>query len=319
MSFWKNRVALLLFILLLVTAATVSATVKKEINKSFTVGEGGELLVNTEIGTIEVLTSTGNELTVDVILDSRTSKESRAEDMFEDFIIDFEQDGDNVSIYAEYDGNRSWSLFGNRRKNLKVKYEIRVPKSYNIDLETSGGSIGVGDLVGKVNVRTSGGSLHFEDIDGTIKGRTSGGSITVETCTGDVDIKTSGGSINIGHVSGTVDAKTSGGSINVDEVMGAIDAVTSGGSIKATITKQPADDCQLRTSGGGVSLNLADGLDVDLDASTSSGRVRSDFEDNDRKKYRSKKRKSSLRTSVGQGGPEIYLRTSGGDIRINKI
>ncbi|MEZ5359330.1 MAG: DUF4097 family beta strand repeat-containing protein [Candidatus Zixiibacteriota bacterium] len=307
--------AFLLILALLLMVSAASATVKKEIHKEFTVQPGGELLVNTEIGSIEVLTGSGNQVTVDVILDSRTTKESRAEDMFEDFSIEFEQSGDNVNVYAEYDGNnRGWFNFGNRR-NLQVKFQVRVPEKYDIFLETSGGSIGVGDVIGEVDVKTSGGSLHFEDIDGPIKGRTSGGSITILSCNGNADIRTSGGSIDIGRVQGTVDAHTSGGSIKVDEVMGSIDATTSGGSIRASITKQPANDCVLKTSGGSVTLELADNIDVDIDAHTSSGRVSSDFDDSNRQT----KRKSSLRTSIGKGGPEIYMRTSGGNIRINKM
>lgn len=307
---------LLLLVLLILACATVSASVKKEIHQEFTVASGGELMVNTEIGSVEVLSGSGNRVVIDVILDSRTSRDSRAEEMFEDFEIEFEQDGNNVNVYAEYDGrDRGWFNFG-RRNRLQVKYEIRVPETYNIYIETSGGSIGIGDIKGEIDVKTSGGSLHFEDIAGYIKGRTSGGSITIVSCDGDADIRTSGGSIKIGKVLGDVDAHTSGGSIRIDEVMGTIDATTSGGSIKANITKQPDNDCVLKTSGGSVTLYLADDLDVDIDARTSSGRVYSDF---DGKSDRYGKRKSSLRTSIGKGGPEVYMRTSGGNIEINKI
>ncbi|MCK5127119.1 MAG: DUF4097 family beta strand repeat protein [candidate division Zixibacteria bacterium] len=312
------RLMALLSIAVLLLASVVSASIKKEINKEFEVGSGGELTLETEIGSVEILTTDENKVYVDVVLDSRTSKESRAEDMFEDFEIDFEIDGDNVNITAEYYGNRNniFNLFGSR-KSLRVKYEIRVPAKYDIFIETSGGSIGVGDVEGKVRVKTSGGSLHFEDIKGPVKGRTSGGSIVLESCKGYADIKTSGGSIDIGHVEGEVEAHTSGGSISVDEVMGAIDASTSGGSIVARITKQPQNDCRLTTSGGSVNVYLTPDINVEIDARTSAGRVRSDFEETSSKK-RSSKRKSRLVTTIGNGGPEIYLRTSGGDIRIHE-
>ena len=312
---WIGLAAAMMILLI----ASASGSVKKEIKKEFSVKPGGELNLETDRGSVEVLTTTENKVIISVKLDSRTSKESRAEEMFEDFEIEFTQDGNNVTIDAEYfgDDSRTFNFFGSDRRNLQVKYEILVPKKYNVFVNTSGGSIGVGDIEGAIRVRTSGGSLHFEDINGPVKGKTSGGSIVLESCRGTADVRTSGGSIQIGHVEGDVEAHTSGGSISVDEVMGSIDASTSGGSISAYITKQPTNDCSLKTSGGSVRVNLASDVSVDIDARTSSGRVRCDFVDDYDSRY--SKRKSSLQTSIGKGGPELYLRTSGGDIRINEI
>ena len=123
----------------------------------------------------------------------------------------------------------------------KVEFNIRVPKSYNLDVETAGGSIKIEDLTGKV------------------------------------DAHTSGGSIKLGRIDGLVDVNTSGGSIKVEEVTGTVRAHTSGGSIKASISKQPTGDSKLTTSGGSITVYLADDIAVDLTARTSGGRVRSDF------------------------------------------
>ena len=60
-----------------------------------------------------------------------------------------------------------------------LEYRVTTPREFSVELETSAGSISVGDLKGEVNGRTSGGSLRFGKIDGPVRGRTSGGSITL--------------------------------------------------------------------------------------------------------------------------------------------
>jgi DUF4097 and DUF4098 domain-containing protein YvlB len=116
-------------------------------------------------------------------------------------------------------------------------------------------------------------------------------------------------------VKGNVVARTSGGGIHVDDVMGSIDARTSGGSVTARISRQPEDDCRLTTSGGSVTVSLAKDIRVDVDASTSGGRVSTDFPVT----LRGEISKRSLRAKINGGGPELYLRTSGGSIHIREM
>jgi len=297
--------------------AVTSAAVKKDIVKEFNVASGGLLTVETDRGSIEVVSSSDEKVTVEISLNSRTSDQDRADEMFEGFEVNFDQNGNDISVTADYygDNDRGWRFWEDHSSNkLQVKFFVTVPRKYNISLNTKGGSISVGEIIGEIDVCTSGGSLSFGNIEGQVIGKTSGGSITMEDCNGRIDVRTSGGSITLGYIKGDVIAHTSGGSIEVEEVKGAIDASTSGGSITARIAEQPADDCRLTTSGGGVTIYLADGLNMNLNARTSSGRVNTDIPVS----LRGRLKKSSIMAEIGNGGPELYLRTSGGNINISE-
>jgi DUF4097 and DUF4098 domain-containing protein YvlB len=282
-------------------------------DKSFDVHSGGLLTLDSDRGTVIVETNTENKVLVEITLESKTRDKERAKEIFDDFVIDFNQDGDNVTIEADYKRDRDF--WGNDRNNLRVEFMISVPEEYNLDLTTGGGSISVDNLKGDIEASTSGGSLNFEEIKGNVNGRTSGGSIKLKKCDGLATVKTSGGSIDIGQVKGDVDAHTSGGSIEIDEVLGVIDASTSGGSVTAHITGQPADDCRLTTSGGSVNVYMNEEVAIDVDAKTSAGYVETDFPIT----VRGKLKKSILRGVINGGGPELYLRTSGGNIHIYSI
>ena len=286
----------------LLSSATAFADV---VERTFSVHPGGKLTLDTDLGSVEVRSAPGNQVRVRVEREVRSGADK-------DFELNFEQRGDDVLV----EGNKSggdwgWS-FWNR---YKVHFEIVVPEEYNLELETAGGSIKIADLVGDVDCHTSGGSIRIDDIDGQVDCRTSGGSIHVGRVEGSVNAKTSGGSITIDRSGGSVVAKTSGGSVTVNEVLGSIEASSSGGSVSARLTSQPLADCRLTTSGGRVEVTLAGPIAVDLDAKTSGGRVHLEMPVT----ISGSVSKTSVRGTLNGGGPQLYLRTSGGSIYVKEM
>ena len=303
-----------LFIILFIVPFSVYGTTEGDIKKTFNVGSGGQLRLESDIGSIDVRSHNRNTLDVEVLFEPRRGGSRRLKDFLDDFDVDFQHRGKDVTIIAEYQKER-WKFWDSIGKYIRVRFVVTVPSQYNVNLKTSGGSISVDDLEGEVVSRTSGGSLEFGRIKGPVKGNTSGGSIRLSSCESNADVKTSGGSITIGSVRGDVYAHTSGGSIHVDEVMGTIDATTSGGSVTASISRQPEDNCRLTTSGGGITVHLDRDIKVDVNARTSGGRVRTDFPVT----IRGEISKRSLKAKINGGGPEMYLRTSGGSISIREL
>lgn len=303
---------------------------ESHIHKAFSVAPGGHLSIKADRGSIEVHAGASDKVEVTV---TRQPQRGAPKDILERHHVTFSQEGNDVNIVAEMPEKSRGFLGGNRNNNLKVHYVVSVPTKYNVNLNTSGGSITISDLEGEARAGSSGGGLKFGAINGPVHGRTSGGSITVHGATQNVDVSSSGGDIHIGDTGGNVQAHTSGGSVHIDGAKGSViagtsggnielrstagpvEAHTSGGSILATLSQQPAGPCTFKTSGGGIELKLAAQAAVDLEAGTSGGTVSTDFPitgENPAKK-------SHLRSKVNGGGPKVVLGTSGGSIRIHKI
>jgi hypothetical protein len=306
---------LLIALLCLFANCIIYGNIEDRVTKVFTVGQGGTLTLECDLGSIAVRGEETDSVEVEILREVRTSDEKKAEEILKDYDIQFSPKGPDVSIQAKYKKRGLRGFWNNIGKYLRVKYMIIVPSEYNVDLQTKGGSISVQDLRGEVKSNTSGGGLNFDNIDGNIYGRTSGGSIKIGTVKGSTDIHTSGGSITIRLAEGPVDAQTSGGSITVEEVMGTIKAHTSGGSVKATITRQPESDCRLTTSGGTITVFLSDDFDLNLNAETSGGNVQADFPI----ALSGDLSKRSIQGRMNGGGPELYLRSSGGSIYLKKL
>jgi len=303
----------LLFLLL---GQSALADTTKEINKQFDASGGEFLSLDTEFGDVEIISGGESRIEVNILMKARTNKESLAQEWFEDFEVEFEQEDGELYITGDYEKSHS-SRFWQRPQTRRVwvKYSITVPAGLDITIRTAGGDIMAGDLDARVDLKTSGGDIQLERIKGDVKAGTSGGDILIGECTGSTDVRTSGGDILIRKAEGDVSARTSGGDISVEEVLGAVEASTSGGNVKAYIASQPQHDCSLTTSGGNVVVYLDEHVNLDLDAQASGGRVRADF----KMKVNGKITKNAIRAELNDGGPELYLRTSGGRIDLNKI
>ena len=316
----------------IVLAAAVEEPILEKIEKTYDVKSGGNLTVLSEFGAIEIQTAEQEKVEVVVTKEAKSKPVGAVEKMLADFELVFEHVGSDIHIRGDFKHDREhwWKQFNLAR----IHFLITVPQQYNVDLNTLSSDISVANLTGDVRVKTSGGSLCFQSITGPVLGHTSGGSIEVVDVKGDVQVRTSGGSIRLGAIQGFVSGRTSGGSIKVVDCSGGTDvrtsgggiwlggigknvtARTSGGSIEANMAISPQSECSLRTSGGRITLTLIPDVAVDLEAKASGGRVLTDFAVDST--IQGKVPKNRLEGSINGGGPLLKLRTSGGNIHLQK-
>lgn len=298
---------------LLLGANVAEAKITRTVEKTFTVQPGGHLQATTQGGDITIRTADAPEVHVRVVQVIRASTEEEADELLEKFSLRLDQAGNDVTAEAKYERRNPGSWFGNWPP-VSASFIITVPKTYNLNLNTSGGDIAVDSLSGDVHARTSGGDLKFARIDGDLDGGTSGGDITLLEGTARARLTTSGGDIRVERAGGLTEVSTSGGDISLQSVARLVKATTSGGDVHAVITEPLAQDTLLSTSGGDVDVAIAPGTGFHLDANTSGGDVRADGLTITLEKGGNGKNK--LVGAVNGGGPRLKLHSSGGDIRI---
>jgi len=264
---------------------------EEHIRKSVAVSSATRLLLKVDRGSLRI--EPGSEKTVDVEVYFHGSPHR-------DYRLDVSQQGAEILATGEFrNAFQPWFigwLFDGGDLN-KIEYRVTMPRAFNADVETAGGPIFVSNLDGQVRAHTSGGPIRVEDVGG------------------DMDVSTSGGPISIERNSGRVRAHTSGGPIEIREARGAVNASTAGGPVDASLVAQPKDQWRLTTSGGAINVSLKRDIHVDLDASTSGGRVRTDFPVT----VSGDRHPSELRTPINGGGPLLYLHTSGGGIEVREV
>jgi DUF4097 and DUF4098 domain-containing protein YvlB len=223
------------------------------------------------------------------------------------FNVEFSQDANTVRVTGRAE-KRAFRLFDNN--SLQVRYEIHLPKNFNLHLETAGGNIVLSGVDGSLQGETSGGDLNLSDLSGTVHMHTSGGNISLRNTRGDLVAETSGGNIRGENVSGSIHVETSGGNITFRESDGKLYASTSGGDIRVSLTDNKGID--VSTSGGSITLTLPKTISANVQAETTGGDVTCDFS------FAGHLRDGSLNGTINGGGNLIKAETSAGDIVINE-
>jgi hypothetical protein len=299
--------------LLLASPSFLEAKITRTVEKTFSVESGGKLMAVTQGGDITIRTADTQQVHVLVKQVIRTSTEQEADAILKKLTLTLEQAGNDVIAESKYEPRGPGKWFGSWPP-VSVSFEVTVPKHFNLNLNTSGGDIAVASLRGDVRARTSGGNLKFDRIDGDIDAGTSGGHIWLKEGTARAKLHTSGGNIEVERAGGPTEVSTSGGNIRLKSVEELLSATTSGGDVQALITGPIKRNLNLSTSGGKVVVEVAKDTGFRLDASTSGGEVRADGITITLEKGANGK--NQLVGSVNGGGPELKLRSSGGDIRI---
>lgn len=321
------------FLVLMASCLAASASTEDQINKRFDAQPGGRIEVDIDFGGIAVVGGASNEVTVSVYRKVSRRSESAEVAFLTNHPVTITQEGSTVRVESHSISKLNASEWFSSGSS-EGRYVITVPAQFAAKLNTAGGGIKVSNFIGNTEVHTSGGGLDFVRVQGPINGSTSGGGIRADDCEGAIRITTSGGGIRVHGGSGSLEGgssgggvtvaefkgavrvHTSGGGIDIENVAGDIDGSTSGGGIKVGFASAPASPARLTTSGGSITASLPEKTAFNLDAATSAGKVSTDFPVTT--VVKGKQDSGSLRGTVNGGGPELYLRTSGGGIHIKQ-
>ncbi len=282
------------------------------------VRDGGKLFVRADFGSIGVKAGPSGQMNCQIRLRAYRANVDEARRYFRAYEVTLRtlENGDVMLVGR--------STRPQEHRGLSVDYEINVPMKFNLDLETNGGDLNVGNLDGEFRGRTAGGDITSGDLSGPVQvvtsggdirlgnigqrteARTAGGDIHLNDIKGDVVLQTSGGEIVVGNIGGSVSAESAGGDIVLRGASGPVRADTAGGQIQIG---QCQDTVRVETAGGNIRLHGARGLviaqsaggSIDLfrigsavRAATAAGPILVDFDAN-----RNSFAPSQLETSVG--------------------
>jgi len=315
-------------LLLVIAAATASALSEENISRQLDGTPGGKIIVDVDFGTIDVSAGADDKVVVEARRKIDSNNEAQEKEYLAAAPVIVSKEGNAVTIRArrqQKDCNLNWS--GGWR--LDARYTVRVPRHFNSELRTGGGTIIGTELTGTMSADTSGGKLKFTHLRGPIGATTSGGSIELNGCEGAVKVETSGGRIESIDGSGSLEAHTSGGSIMVrnfggdtrvetsggrltfENINGKIVGRSSGGSISARLKSPVPGDVDLETSAGSIDVMVPPDAGLDVEAEASSGRVTSELPF-----VGTRTDRDSMKGKINGGGKSLVLRSGAGSISI---
>jgi DUF4097 and DUF4098 domain-containing protein YvlB len=203
--------------------------------------------------------------------------------------------------------SRSQSL-----RNTALAVELMVPSSFDIDVESGGGSIRIRGVEGEFSGRTGGGEIDLLEVKGRADLKTGGGQIQIEDSELNGRVSTGGGGAQVRDVVGDVKVTSGGGIVSYHNVRGTDGERRGPNGDHSDVGRYDAsigDDTVLySTAGGGISLDEApEGAIV----STGGGNIR--IRDANRF-VQAKTGGGSIEISVRDG--HVIANTGAGDIDV---
>ena len=331
----------------------LTETTLEDIVETCSVTPGGKLTIDADCGAIDVQSTEDDTVSVRIQRAAQIKANRRATEILKNLDVQITHEAPDVKIEAKFTGNaKRWQK---RKNDLDVQFDIRVPRHYNLDLQTACDDISVMNVVGDVDVETFSAGIRLEDITGHIDATTSIGNIDLKAFNGDVALETKGGNITLAAGIGDVKAKTSGGNVQVVHVIGAVNGQTSGGNVTLRGCKGGADlktaggsievendgpvlaktsggsiRCQLQkasisqnllldleTMGGGINVSLVPDIAATVEAKVLGGSVTTEFPVTAEASGTIKP--DQLQGTINGGGALLKLRSVGGNIILRKI
>ncbi|OGU68961.1 MAG: hypothetical protein A2499_14960 [Stygiobacter sp. RIFOXYC12_FULL_38_8] len=273
----------------------------KKLNKEFNVKPGGKL--NLDLNTGGSIQIEGWEK--DVVKVAATINGDDAEDV--EFTID--QNGNDVNVTSKYKTRE-------KSRSVDVKLFVTIPKKYNVDYQTMGGTVLISKAEGSFEGQTMGGEIKLSSLKGKVEMKTMGGGINIKNCDLDGKVETMGGAIDVDDLVGTVNLSTMGGSIKQSNVRSrnsedrnGVTISTMGGEI---IVDEAMNGAKVKTMGGGITVNKAAKF---VEAETMGGNI-------EIKEIDGKVKATTMGGNIevkmtgnpASGDREVYLRSMGGKV-----
>lgn len=192
--------------------------------------------------------------------------------------IEDRSSGNAVDVRANYDNCRD-------NCNASVRFEVRVPRRTRLNVD---------------KVSTASGDIKVSSVQGTLRLNTASGNVQVRDAAGSVNASSASGDVEILNTSGAVSAQTASGDVMVE-----------------IARLEGAENMKFSTASGDVTVRLPSNLEADVEMSTVSGRVETDFPIEVKEQRHGPG--SNARGRLGNAGRSLRLSSASGNVSLKTI
>jgi len=304
----KRKLFFYCFTMFLFVCAAAYGNDEKEVRRSFSVDPGASITLENISGNITITSWEGAKVEMIAVKNGKS-------DLFDQVEILTSARASRLNIRTKYLNN------GNNI-NVSVQYDLKVPRNVVLDrIESVSGNIKISGVDGRITARTVSGRVHAVDITGRSTINSVSGNVIAGNIKGDIVAASVSGNVQISQIQGCVQASSVSGSVFIENNSPSdndLIASAVSGSIRFDGRLDPDGQYDIKSHSGTVTLNLPVNSNFVIDASTSTGSIKSDFDIRENEKAQKTGKAKVLAGVVGSGGPIVDLRTYSGNILIRK-
>lgn len=229
----------------------------------------------------------------------------------------------NVKVYANanakermeiqiVDGNGGITITESSRyssargQNLRLRYEIILPSSYNVTINTSSSDQTIENLTGNVYVQSSSGDIKLNNLAGNVTISNSSGDVSGNAITGNVVVTTASGDVINTNVTGKVTVTSANGDITVKDATESVNLSSVSGDLVLVFSSENPG-ATLNTTSGDIEVQLGNnvGATISSNKSYSYSDVSGSYTNN-----------NSSEEEFHGGGNKIYCSTVNGNVTV---
>jgi hypothetical protein len=252
---------MLAMFLLLSAVPAVATTLTEKIDRTFEVRPGAKVVLSNVNGAIKI--SAWDQPRVRVIAEKEVRADSgEVKEVLRDLRVELQPRDGGLVITTHYpkhgDGGSILDWILGDSVSREVTYELTVPRSMNVEVSNTNGTIRVSDVVGAHELETTNGRIEVSRCSGSLDATTTNGSIHAELVKVAKDqplrFNTTNGAIEVtvpSNLAADIDADTTNGSIRSD--LPVATTHSSRNSLRGTINGG-GTSLRLRTTNGGIAI-----------------------------------------------------------------
>ena len=291
--------------------------------RTLKIGANGELVLSNVAGDIAVSRGGGNEVSVEIVKTARGRSDDDAREQLKLVQVEVIERSGRAEVRARYPEGDERRRNNRRNINVSVAYTVTAPAGMRLRAQSVSGSIAVKEIKGEVTA---------ESVSGTVRIVNAGRISSAKSISGSVEVNDAemDGSFNASSVSGSVVLRRVKarllelGSISGNVLMDDVDsqqvaAQTVSGNVSFGGPVARSARYELSSHSGNVTVTLGGSSGFEVEATSFSGSIRSDFSfGTDPGDSGRSRRRQSIRGVVGDGSAVLELTTFSGNIVIAK-
>jgi hypothetical protein len=291
--------------------------------RTLKVGANGELVLANISGDIVVTRGGGSDVSVEIIKTARGRTDDDARELLQLVQVEVVERGGRAEVKTQYPQGDEMRRNNRRNINVSVAYNVSAPAGIRLRASSVSGSITARDIKGDVSA---------ESVSGNVQIFNGGRITTAKSISGNVELNDTAidGNFNGSSVSGSVilrrvkarqlDLGSISGEVLLDDVDSQqVEAQTVSGNLKFGGPVAKGGRYELSSHSGNVSVALGGSTGFEVEATSFSGSIRSDFSFNSGSGDSGNARwRKSIRGVYGDGSAILDLTTFSGSIVISK-
>ncbi len=306
--------AAIVLVALVAAPALAEQKFEEKFEKTVPLSKTGLFTLSNVSGDIQVMTWKEAQVKIEALKVSKADTADKAKENAAKVTIEVAGEADAVRVETKYPKGGG-SFWGGDSLKVSVDYKVWVPEQAGVEIKSVSGDVSVAAIGGKAKIDSVSGNVGLSGAAGA-EVKIVSGDLKMENIAGDAYLKTVSGDIDVTKVKGSIEADAVSGDIKLLGVSDAatIDVKTVSGNVTYEGDLKAGAHYELKTHSGDVRLTIPADSTFDLEASTFSGDIDSDFAITTSGKISPRE----IRGTVGRGGATLVLKSFSGNVDLKK-